>query len=83
MEVGGHIDVDRARRKTWDAAGLQFDLMGVLGKHNGQGPAVDTPDGQKLSLMDSRWRGYMPVLPRAECQLFFSAGQLELWRAKW
>lgn len=83
MEVDGHIDVDRAQRKTWDVARLQTDSVDVLGKHSGQGPAVDTPDEQMLNLTDSRWRGYMVVLGRAECHLLFLADQLESWRAKW
>lgn len=83
MEVGGHIDVDRARRKTWDAARLQIDPVGVLGKHNGQDPAVVTPDERILNLMNSRWRGYMLVLARAECHLLPLADRLELRRARW
>jgi hypothetical protein len=83
LEVGGHIDVDRARRKTWVAARLQIDSVGVSGKHNGQGSAVDTPDEQILNLMGSRWRECMLVLARAECHLLSLADQLELWRAEW
>jgi hypothetical protein len=83
VEVGGHIDEGRARRKTWDSARLQIDPAGVLGKHNGQGSAVDTPGEQILNPMDSRWHGYMVVLARAECHLLYLADQLELRRANW
>jgi hypothetical protein len=67
VEVDQHIDADRARKKIWDAARLQIDSVGVPGKHNGQGPAVDTPDEQIANLMNSKWRQYMLVLARAEC----------------
>jgi hypothetical protein len=81
VEVGGRIDEDRARRKTWDSARLQLDLAGDLGKHNGQGSAVDTPDEQISNPMGSRSHGYMVVLARAEFDLLYLVDQLELWRA--
>jgi hypothetical protein len=83
VEVGERIDEDRARKKTWDSARLQIDPVGVLGKHNGQSSAVDTPDEQILNLMDSGWHGCTVVLARAESHFLFLADQLEQWQANW
>jgi hypothetical protein len=83
VEVGGHIGVDRARRKIWDSATPQIDPVDVSGKHNGQGSAVDTPDEQILNLMDSRWHGCMVVLARTESHFLFLADQLDPWQANW
>lgn len=83
MEVGVHIDVNPAQRKVWDVARLQIDSMGVLGKHNGQGSAVDTPGEQMLNRMSLRWRGCTLELLQAESRWLSSADQLERWRVMW
>lgn len=78
MEVSGHIDVDQARRRTWDAVRLRIDSVDVPGKHNDQDLAVDTRGGQNLDLMDLRSRGHMLVIERAECHFSSLVDQLEL-----
>jgi hypothetical protein len=82
VAVSGHIDVDRARRRTWDVARLHVDPVGLEGKHNGQGPAVDILNEQMPDLMDSGWREYMLMLARAECHFLPLADHLELWQVR-
>jgi hypothetical protein len=78
--VGEYIDADRAQRTTWDAASLQNDPVYLAGKHNGQGPAVDTLDAEMSNLEDPRWRGYILVLARVKWRLLSLADRLLLRR---